>query len=221
MSSAPAAPPSGETSTRGRILAALAEIITGEGVQDVSVQDVADRAGVSHRTVYRHFPTKEALLDGLMRWVEDRMAAAGGMVLPDELATLPDVVRRNYALFDRDEEVVSALVRLQVGGGIGSSARARRTEAFVDLLGDDAPSAAARAAVLLLRQFASSRTWYGLRNDAGLSGEEAGAVAAWAVELVTDAITRGQLPTLPRSANAAGSREAAIDLPETDDSPKD
>ncbi|MCB1015943.1 MAG: TetR/AcrR family transcriptional regulator, partial [Acidimicrobiales bacterium] len=45
---------------------------------DFSVQGVADRCGISHRTVYRHFPTRESLLDGLVERMGAAMEAAGG-----------------------------------------------------------------------------------------------------------------------------------------------
>lgn len=34
----------------------MVEVILEGGLPGFSVQEVADRAGVSHRTVYRHFP---------------------------------------------------------------------------------------------------------------------------------------------------------------------
>lgn len=51
--------------TRRAILDALAEVIVEKGGFGFSVQQVADRAGVTHRTVYNHFPSREALNDAL------------------------------------------------------------------------------------------------------------------------------------------------------------
>jgi len=44
-----------------------------EGGVDVSVDEVARRAGVGHGTVFRRFPTKEALLDAVLSKELDRM----------------------------------------------------------------------------------------------------------------------------------------------------
>jgi AcrR family transcriptional regulator len=60
--------------TRGRIVAAGAEIVHGLPTWDwgsLTFRAVAERAGVSERTVHRHFPTerklRDAVLQGLMQ----------------------------------------------------------------------------------------------------------------------------------------------------------
>ncbi|MFD6451097.1 helix-turn-helix domain-containing protein, partial [Nocardia sp. NPDC060220] len=45
---------------RERVLAAAQEAFAAEGIS-VPLDDIARRAGVGAGTVYRHFPTKEAL----------------------------------------------------------------------------------------------------------------------------------------------------------------
>ncbi|MCM2472212.1 TetR/AcrR family transcriptional regulator [Rhizobium sp. CG5] len=48
------------------LLAVARDLFTGEGA-DVSLRDVARQAGVGDGTLYRHFPTREALLEALLR----------------------------------------------------------------------------------------------------------------------------------------------------------
>ena len=60
--------------TRRAILDALAAVIAETGGLGFSVQQVAERAGVTHRTVHNHFPTRDALNDALAEHVEDAMA---------------------------------------------------------------------------------------------------------------------------------------------------
>ena len=50
---------------RGSILRAAGEILEKEGLEALSVREVARRAGVSHNAPYRHFPDQEALLAAL------------------------------------------------------------------------------------------------------------------------------------------------------------
>src|SRR5688572_3317782 len=61
------------TATRNRIVRAVSDLVADEHPAAVSVPAVARRAGVAVATVYRYFPTKEALLD----------AAAHGVVTPE------------------------------------------------------------------------------------------------------------------------------------------
>ncbi|MFI6152890.1 TetR/AcrR family transcriptional regulator [Kitasatospora sp. NPDC051170] len=50
---------------RDRLLAAAAELVAEEGVQ-ASLRDVARRAEVGLGTLYRHFPTRDDLLEALL-----------------------------------------------------------------------------------------------------------------------------------------------------------
>ena len=57
--------------TRLRILEATADVLADDEVEEVTVPVVAMRARVSVRTVYRHFPTKDALFDAFGEWAEE------------------------------------------------------------------------------------------------------------------------------------------------------
>src|SRR5919206_2825813 len=50
---------------REKVLAAARTVFSENG-RDAQMDDVARRAGVGVGTVYRHFPTKEALIEALM-----------------------------------------------------------------------------------------------------------------------------------------------------------
>ena len=60
-----------------QLLVVAREVVTEEGVE-ASLRDVARRAGVGLATLYRHFPTREALLEALLRAGFDQLAARAG-----------------------------------------------------------------------------------------------------------------------------------------------
>ena len=60
---------------RERILVA-ARLAFAEGGIDVSVEEIAQRAGVGMGTLYRRFPTKDALIDAVFEQHLDRIAAS-------------------------------------------------------------------------------------------------------------------------------------------------
>src|SRR5262249_62319829 len=70
--------------TRDLIFQALTRLVLDEGVHDVSIQQVADVAGVSHRTVYRYFSSREELLDGLAEWLDRQMPKGLDSYRPEE-----------------------------------------------------------------------------------------------------------------------------------------
>jgi AcrR family transcriptional regulator len=69
---------------RARLLAAAEAIFATKGVT-ASTEEIAQAAGVGIGTVFRHFPTKEALLEAVFVASLERLAARA-----EELATAPD-----------------------------------------------------------------------------------------------------------------------------------
>ncbi len=68
-------------------LLAIAGTVVTEGGADASLRDVARRAGVGLGTLYRHFPTRDALLEALLRSGFDGLTAKAGKL---ELSDSPD-----------------------------------------------------------------------------------------------------------------------------------
>jgi AcrR family transcriptional regulator len=84
---------SARTSARQAILGAASELLTAEGYEALSLRRVAERAGYTATTIYRHFPDKDALLYAVteegFRLLTARLASAGGE--PDPFASLEAV----------------------------------------------------------------------------------------------------------------------------------
>lgn len=85
-----AAPPAMRADARKNyehLLAVARKIVLKEGV-DASLRDIARKAGVGLGTLYRHFPTREALLETLLRTEWDELIAKAraleGAGAPDE-----------------------------------------------------------------------------------------------------------------------------------------
>jgi len=72
-----------EPSTRDRIVTAASKLFYSEGIRSVSVDAVAEKAGVTKRTLYYHFASKDELVEAYLserdqpnlkafrRWYED------------------------------------------------------------------------------------------------------------------------------------------------------
>jgi AcrR family transcriptional regulator len=58
-----------------RLLAAAGAAFTERGADDVSLEEIARRAGVGIGTLYRHFPTRQALLEAVYRDQVDALGA--------------------------------------------------------------------------------------------------------------------------------------------------
>ena len=62
---------------RGRILEEAKEAFTRFGA-DASLDEIAKQAGVGAGTLYRHFPTRDALIEAVYRSEVEKLAAAEG-----------------------------------------------------------------------------------------------------------------------------------------------
>jgi len=78
-----------EPDARGRLIGAALELYADGGFEQTTVADLAERAGVTERTFFRHFTDKrEVLFDGsaaLQRTVLDAIAAAPPELPPIDL----------------------------------------------------------------------------------------------------------------------------------------
>jgi AcrR family transcriptional regulator len=93
-----------------RLLEAAGECFAEQGI-DCSVDEIARRAGVGHGTVFRRFPTKEALLVAvIVRRVEVLTAAAEQAAEADNVeAALTDFVRAAAEAYARDRALVEGI----------------------------------------------------------------------------------------------------------------
>jgi AcrR family transcriptional regulator len=88
---------------RQRVLdAALAEF-SQHGL-DAQMEDVAERAGVGVGTLYRHFETKEALLEALvaLRFAETLMATRAALEREDAWQAIGELLERHAEVWARD-----------------------------------------------------------------------------------------------------------------------
>jgi len=94
---------------RDLVLTAAAECFAERGV-DASVDEIARRAGVGHGTVFRRFPTKEALVEAVIRGLVRELADAAESALaePDAGAAFEAFFRRAVEMYARNRALVEA-----------------------------------------------------------------------------------------------------------------
>src|SRR5690606_19166239 len=105
---------------RDQILQAVHDHLAEESPATLSMPRVAERAGMSLRTLYRYFPTKEALLDAAAESFRVPAAVVGGEIT---LTTLRPYLRAQWGGF---EDSIGA-IRAQHLTPSGRALRDRRT----------------------------------------------------------------------------------------------
>jgi AcrR family transcriptional regulator len=71
----------GKPSRREQLLAAATELFGARGFHAVSIEEIGAAAGISGPSVYRHFPSKAALMAAIGRRAADRLAIAAEQAL--------------------------------------------------------------------------------------------------------------------------------------------
>lgn len=170
--------------TRAKIAAACIELVR-EGNLSPTSEDVALRAEVGHRTVFRHFQDMESLLREIQSQVE---AAMIKFIRPetegDFQARLTTLVKRRGLLYEETTNFrLSTMVRiwqspfLQRSNARYQSALWASAQASLPELAK-AP-ANVRAAIRSLLAFS---TWYELRHEQELSVRQAARVLVQSIE---------------------------------------
>jgi AcrR family transcriptional regulator len=102
--------------TRERILNAAAEAFAADGYADVTLLEIAERAGMTKGAVYFHFKNKESLAVAVAESFYQRLAAGAEEVSQLGHSPLESVVEflERTALAFRDERLIQAGARLQL-----------------------------------------------------------------------------------------------------------
>ncbi len=180
--------------TRERIIRAVAALVAEAHPAAISVPAVAARAGVGVATVYRYFPTKEALLDASMLVMGDEASITSVAELPSSFDELTLMLPAAFA----DIAAHLSLARNQLASPLGRELRQRRWEAkklAVDAAlagsGIDPASSAGRRFGALVDVLTSSTAVLELHDKAGVPVDDAAAYVLWALAVLEHA-TREQ-----------------------------
>ncbi len=183
--------------TRARIVEAVSALVAEAHPAAISVPAVAARAGVSLATVYRYFPTKEALLDASMLVMGPEASITSFEEMPTSFEELTARLPGSFA----DIAAHLTLARNQLASPLGRELRRRRWEAKARLLRtalskggidpDDHPGKRFAAVADVLT---SSTAVLELHDKAGIPIAEASDHVLWALAVLERA-TREELAT--------------------------
>ncbi len=178
--------------TRERIIVAGTAILHEHPVwhfDALHVRDVAERAGVSERTVYRHFASERELRDAVFARLEDE----SGLVLEglglDELQQFTERVLRYVSSFPLEPRTTRDPTLLAAHG--------RQREALLNAVGRGNGRWSVRdrtIAAAVLDVLWSVASYERLVADWHLEPNDAVKGVTWAIGLVEDAIREGRRP---------------------------
>lgn len=175
--------------TRQAILdAALEAYLNSSDPSSLTMQALADSAGVSHRTLYRHFPSRNELVNEIGKLVDQRAAEEGGWQDPATFDEWVDGIEASMAFGAAHREQL----RQGMIFGLGEGAyRTDRDEMYWGYFRERFPNLdddTARQAFVCLRALHSSSNvvWLGERLD--MSAEDLIPAVRFGVEVLIERI---------------------------------
>lgn len=175
--------------TRERILDAAVALLAEGGDSDVAMPDVAARAGVSLRTVYRNFPTRDALLDAVANRITAQFSTRM-MTFPASAAEYAARAEMLHVVFE-----LEPLYRALFASAAGRAAHIRSNvdrnaliqKAFADEL-DGLSAAQRRRFAALMHLVQSSNGALFLHDYAALSQNDIVRALRWATRVLAEAV---------------------------------
>ena len=194
--------------TRQRIFEAVSEVLADDTVQELTIPLIARRARVAVRTVYRHFPTREALFDAWVDWADENLRLLMHSY-PETLAGLRELTPALFQAYDENEHLVRGVLNHPAALELRRRSRLRRRgqaeRALEEVTAALRPEDRRRASAVIYLLI-SAPAWQAMREQSGLSGAEAGEAAAWAVRVLTDELRRNPQSIVASGEPAAGKR---------------
>jgi AcrR family transcriptional regulator len=173
--------------TRERILGAVADLLELGDTEELTVPAVAAASGVSLRTIYRYYATREELLEAAGRWIGDELLKHP---YPHDLDQVADLYEQGARDFDERPGLVRALAFSQLGRQVRGYRRRERLEAIgrslrAELTALSEPELQQAEAVLAYLH--NMLAYTALREESGLSGPHIGEAIGWAIRtLIAD-----------------------------------
>ena len=173
--------------TRERIVRAVAALVADAHPANVSVPAVAGRAGVSVATVYRYFPTKEALLDASAMVLGDDAKLTSLDAYPTTFEELRNLLPEQFAAIGRQ----IPLARNQLASPLGRQLRRVRWEAkqvavtkALEGLGIDPTSSEGQRFGAIADVLTSSTAVLEMHDKAGIPVDVAAEHVLWALAVL-------------------------------------
>jgi AcrR family transcriptional regulator len=158
--------------TQRRIMEAMADVVANSGAENLTHSSIARAAQVAERTLYRHYPTKDALWDAFLEWVSDQV---GLSQFPRNEHELIEAVPAMFAKFDEHENLLRNCLKSRAWSEIWIRGRHGWRESVEEAVsnGDGIDKTKARLIGAVIQLLFSGIAWKALKDHCELSGEEA------------------------------------------------
>lgn len=176
--------------TQKLILTTAVELLETAGVNELTIRAVAKQAGMSERTIFRYFPTRDELLNSVASEAVRQMHTPAPPASISDLLNYPGTLYRSFE--DRSNLVIAGLhteiikrVRLEA-----AHERWRVVGQLIDGRAPHRPKKYRKVAATNINYYLSASTWHYYRSTFELSLNDSIECAKSAIRLVIEDLDR-------------------------------
>ncbi len=105
--------PSGER--KKDILEATLKIIQEEGYTNLAIRKISNKIGVSEAAIYKHFNSKEEILNDLAEWIfEENQLSVDKAENGDQFEILKDILRKKFNILEENQYFTAVLFQDEI-----------------------------------------------------------------------------------------------------------
>lgn len=175
---------------REAILDALVAHLEAGDADAVAMEDLAQEAGVSRRTLYRYFPTRADLIAAAGDWVRSHVLKIDPNIGDGGIA---ESFRKGAARVQARPNLARALLATESGRAVRGTFRGARAEAIrreVRAMAPSLPRREAENAAAVLTYLCSLQAWVSMQQESGLTPDRAQEATLWAIDVIQNELQR-------------------------------
>jgi AcrR family transcriptional regulator len=192
MSSAPTLAERRTDLTQRLILEAAVRLLERGSVSDVTARAVAAEAGMSERTIFRYFATRDELLDAIADEVRRSLELPPPPRTVEELLAAPQLL---YSAFEAKEKLTKAALHTELFPrmrDVQAKQRWMAVRKIIDELAPRRPERERKIAAANIRYFLAATSWHYYRFNFGFSLEETVACAETAIRQAVEGLRKAR-----------------------------
>ncbi len=176
--------------TQKLILASAIELLEKSGVSELTVRATAKQAGISERTIFRYYASRDEFLDAVAVEVVRLLQTPAIPQTIEELLIYPKVL---YSRFEEKVELTTASLHTEMFKRLREGVAQERWQAVRKLIDSHAPHRSEhdrKIAAANVRYYLAASTWHYYRFYFGFTPEETIECAQLAVQLAIHDIAK-------------------------------
>jgi AcrR family transcriptional regulator len=195
--------------TRSHLVECARTLLVEGGPDALTLPKLAQAAGVSVPTVYRHFPTVDDLLHTFLEWLRPRIGQTPERfnATPDQLPSMP---LENFPRYEAESAVLRPLMESREFNRVRVASLTDRARNAGERARPQAPGwsdAQLEAMIGTVWALNSPQVWRWLRDTWGVDNGEAARAASWAMRTLLDALAKGPKVAKYKPSRTASSRK--------------